>query len=190
MPVSAAANSGTFTVSTPTDCEIEITRVFNAPPALVFEAMTEPEHIRLWWGCLGDGYSVPVCEVDLRVGGKWRFVNRTPKGQLAAFNGEYREIDRPAASSTPRSSRTSPTSRRSSPPCSPRSAARPGCGWCRVTPPERCGIWCCRPVWSAVRRSATTGSKTASRRCQGRQTPARRPEAAADPRNRPPFAEM
>ena len=79
------------TVTTPSDCEIRMTRLFDAPPALVFEAMSRPEHVKRWWGCLGDGYSVPVCEIDLRVGGKWRFVNRHPKGE-AAFHGEYMEI--------------------------------------------------------------------------------------------------
>ena len=66
MPVSTAANSGTFTVTTPSDREIRMTRLFDAPRALVFEAMTKPEHIKQWWGNLGEGYSVPVCEVDLR----------------------------------------------------------------------------------------------------------------------------
>jgi uncharacterized protein YndB with AHSA1/START domain len=47
-----------------------------------------------WWGRLGEGYSVPVCEIDLRPGGKWRFVNRHPKG-VVAFYGEYREIAPP-----------------------------------------------------------------------------------------------
>jgi uncharacterized protein YndB with AHSA1/START domain len=95
MPASSAANSGTFAVTTPSDREIRMTRLFDAPRALVFEAMTRPEHIRNWWGNLGPGYSVPVCEVDLRVGGKWRFVNRTPNGEQAVFYGEYREIDPP-----------------------------------------------------------------------------------------------
>jgi uncharacterized protein YndB with AHSA1/START domain len=94
MPASAARNSETFEVSTPSDREIRMTRLFDAPRHLVFEAMSKPEHIRRWWGCLGDGYSVPVCEVDLRVGGKWRFVNRHPKGE-AAFHGVYREIAPP-----------------------------------------------------------------------------------------------
>jgi uncharacterized protein YndB with AHSA1/START domain len=71
-----------------------MTRLFDAPRDLVFEAMSKPEHIKRWWGCLGEGYSVPVCEVDLRVGGAWRFVNRHPKGE-AAFHGVYREIDPP-----------------------------------------------------------------------------------------------
>ena len=94
MPVSRAANSETFTVTTHADREIRMTRVFDAPRHLVFEAMSKPEHIRRWWGCLGDGYSVPVCEVDLRPGGAWRFVNRHPKGE-AAFHGVYREIAPP-----------------------------------------------------------------------------------------------
>jgi uncharacterized protein YndB with AHSA1/START domain len=96
MPASPAANSSSFTVTTPSDREIRMSRLFDAPRALVFEAMTRPEHIRNWWGRLGEGYSVPVCEVDFRVGGKWRFVNRTPKGEDAVFYGEYREIDPPA----------------------------------------------------------------------------------------------
>lgn len=95
MPASTAANSGTFTVTTPSDREIRMTRLLDAPRALVFEAMTKPEHIRHWWGNLGEGYSVPVCEVDLRVGGKWRFVNQTPNGELAVFYGEYREVTPP-----------------------------------------------------------------------------------------------
>src|SRR5215218_9803269 len=94
MPASRAANSETFAVTTPGDREICMTRLFDAPPHLVFEAMSKPEHIRRWWGSLGDGYSVPVCEVDLRVGGKWRFVNRHANGE-AEFYGEYREIAPP-----------------------------------------------------------------------------------------------
>jgi uncharacterized protein YndB with AHSA1/START domain len=95
MLASQTPNRDTFDVSTPSDQEIRMVRVFNAPRALVFEAMTRPEHIVRWWGRLGEGYSVPVCEVDLRVGGRWRFVNRHPKGE-AAFHGEYLEIDPPA----------------------------------------------------------------------------------------------
>ena len=95
MVVSHAGNSGTFAVSTPSDVEIGMTRLFDAPRHLVFDAMTRPEHITRWWGRLGDGYSVPVCEVDLRIGGRWRFVNRTPKGEEVEFYGEYREIAPP-----------------------------------------------------------------------------------------------
>jgi uncharacterized protein YndB with AHSA1/START domain len=94
MPVSTAANSGTFKVTLSSDREITMTRLFDAPRALVFEAMSKPEHIARWWGRLGEGYSVPVCEVDLRVGGKWRYVNAFPKGQCA-FYGVYKEIAPP-----------------------------------------------------------------------------------------------
>lgn len=95
MVVSHAGNSDSFKVTTPSDQEIQLTRLFNAPRHLVFEAMTKPEHVKQWWGCLGEGYSVPVCEIDLRVGGGWRFVNRHPQGEVA-FYGEYREITPPS----------------------------------------------------------------------------------------------
>ena len=94
MVVSNAVNRDSFQVSTPSDEEIRMTRLFNAPPELVFEVMSKPEHVKQWWGQLGEGYSVPVCEIDLRVGGKWRFVNRHPKGEVV-FYGEYREINPP-----------------------------------------------------------------------------------------------
>ena len=95
MVVGSAANSDTFKVTTPSEQEIRLTRLFDAPRQLVFEAMSKPEHVRRWWGQLGEGYSVPVCEIDLRPGGRWRFVNRHPKGE-AAFHGEYREITPPS----------------------------------------------------------------------------------------------
>src|SRR5260221_5606731 len=90
-----STNSGTFDVTMPSEQEIRMTRLFDAPPQLVFEAMSKPEHVKRWWGRLGEGYSVPVCEIDLRPGGKWRFVNRHPKGE-AVFYGEYREITPPS----------------------------------------------------------------------------------------------
>jgi len=95
MVVGSAANRETFEVTTPSQEEIRLTRLFDAPRRLVFDAMTKPEHVKRWWGCLGEGYSVPICEIDLRPGGKWRFVNRHPKGE-AAFHGEYREITPPS----------------------------------------------------------------------------------------------
>ena len=94
MVVSPVANKETFQVSTPSDNEIVMTRVFNAPRQLVFDVMSKPEHVKRWWGNLGPGYSVPVCEIDFCVGGKWRFVNAHPKGEVE-FYGEYREIDAP-----------------------------------------------------------------------------------------------
>jgi uncharacterized protein YndB with AHSA1/START domain len=94
MVVSNAANRDSFQVSTPSEQEVRMTRLFNAPRELVFEVMSKPEHVKRWWGQLGEGYSVPVCEIDLRVGGKWRFVNRHPQGEVC-FYGEYREISPP-----------------------------------------------------------------------------------------------
>ncbi len=94
MAVGSAANSGTFQSTTPSDREIRLTRLFDAPRHLVFEAMTRPEHVRRWWGILSDEYSVTVCEIDLRPGGAWRFVGRGPRGEYA-FHGVYREIAPP-----------------------------------------------------------------------------------------------
>ena len=95
MPVGSVANSESFRMTTPSDLEIRLTRLFDAPRALVFEAMHTPEHVKQGWGCLAQGYSVPVCEIDLRPGGTWRFVNRLPNGKEVAFHGVYREIARP-----------------------------------------------------------------------------------------------
>ena len=94
MAVSRVANSDTFKTTTPSDREITLTRLFDAPRQLVFEAMTKPEHVRRWWGILDERYSVVVCEIDLRPGGAWRFVGRGPQGEFA-FHGVYREIAAP-----------------------------------------------------------------------------------------------
>lgn len=95
MAVSRVANSDTFKVSTPSDREIHMTRLFDAPRQLVFDAMTKPEHVRRWWGCISEGHSVTTCEIDLRVGGAWKFVHRGPEGEYPAFYGVYKEIDAP-----------------------------------------------------------------------------------------------
>jgi uncharacterized protein YndB with AHSA1/START domain len=68
-------------------------RVVQAPPSLVFRAWTEPEHLRHWWG--PREFALVVCDIDLRVGGRYRFVQRAPDGQDHGFHGEYREIERP-----------------------------------------------------------------------------------------------
>ena len=91
MAAGIVANSDTFKATTPSDREIVLTRLFDAPRRLVFEAMTKPEHVKRWWGCLDERYSVPVCEIDLRPGGKWRFIGRGPQGEYG-FHGVYREI--------------------------------------------------------------------------------------------------
>jgi uncharacterized protein YndB with AHSA1/START domain len=87
-------NSDTFKATTPSDREIVLTRLFDAPRRLVFEAMTKPEHVTRWWGILDERYSVPVCEIDLRPGGTWRFVGKGPQGEYG-FHGVYREIVAP-----------------------------------------------------------------------------------------------
>src|SRR5438034_5184673 len=94
MAISSVANSDTFKATTPSDREIVMTRLFDAPRRLVFDAMTKPEHVRRWWGILDDEHSVTVCEIDLRPGGAWRFVGRGPRGQYA-FCGVYREAAAP-----------------------------------------------------------------------------------------------
>jgi len=88
-------NAGAVMVTTPTDREIEMTRLFNAPRSLVFDTFTRPELVRRW--LLGpDGWSMPVCEIDLRVGGKYRYVWRNDSnGSEMAAGGVFREIVAP-----------------------------------------------------------------------------------------------
>jgi uncharacterized protein YndB with AHSA1/START domain len=85
--------SGKLRVTLPSDKEILLSRVFDAPRRLVFEVMTKPEHVRRWW-CM-DGCTMTVCDIDLRVGGGYRYVMITPDGQEVGFHGEYREIVAP-----------------------------------------------------------------------------------------------
>jgi uncharacterized protein YndB with AHSA1/START domain len=87
-------NAGNLAVSTPSDREIVITRVFNAPRRLVFKAWTDPEYLPHWM--LGpDGWTMPVCEIDLRPGGAWHFVWRRADGTEMAMRGVYREVTPP-----------------------------------------------------------------------------------------------
>jgi uncharacterized protein YndB with AHSA1/START domain len=86
----AMASSGTAVVTLPADNQILITREFNAPRQLVYAAWTEPEHIRRWWA--GQRGQVDSVDVDLRVGGRWRYVMTAHGGFEVAFHGEYREI--------------------------------------------------------------------------------------------------
>jgi len=83
-------NTGTLQVTTPTEREIVMTRVFDAPRSLVFDALTKPELLKRWFG--PRGWSLGVCEVDLKVGGTWRFVWRGPDGTEWGMHGAYREI--------------------------------------------------------------------------------------------------
>jgi len=86
----AMASSGSAVVTLPTDTQILVTREFAAPKHLVYRAYTTPELIKRWWS--GDRGETTSAEVDLRVGGKWRYVMVTPDGFEVAFHGEYREI--------------------------------------------------------------------------------------------------
>src|SRR5262249_28282624 len=86
-------NTGTLKVTVRGDREIVLERVFDAPRALVFEAMTTPELVKKWYG--PRGHNLIVCEIDFRVGGKWRYVLRGPNGKDMGQFGEYLEIDRP-----------------------------------------------------------------------------------------------
>ena len=87
----SAKPSAATTLTTPSDREIVVTRVVNAPRALVFDAWTKPEHVTHWM--LGPkGWTMPVCEIDLRPGGAWHFVWRSADGAEMSMRGVYREI--------------------------------------------------------------------------------------------------
>jgi uncharacterized protein YndB with AHSA1/START domain len=89
-----AKNSAALTVTTPTEREIVMTRVFDAPRRLVFDAWTNPEHVPHWM--LGPaGWTMPVCQIDLRPGGAWHFVWRRSDGTEMGMDGVYREIKPP-----------------------------------------------------------------------------------------------
>jgi uncharacterized protein YndB with AHSA1/START domain len=83
-------------VTTPTDREIVLTRTFDAPRRLVFDAFTKPLLLKRWFG--PRGWSLVVCEVDLRVGSGFRFVLRGPDGRDMGMSGVYREIEPPERS--------------------------------------------------------------------------------------------
>jgi uncharacterized protein YndB with AHSA1/START domain len=82
--------SGTATVTLPTDEQILITREFDAPKHLVYKAWTTPELVKRWWSA-GRG-EMTIAEIDLRVGGAWRYVMVAEGGFEVGFHGEYREI--------------------------------------------------------------------------------------------------
>ena len=86
----AMASSGTATVTLPTDEQILIRREFDAPKRLVYKAYTTPELVKRWWA--GRRGEVTWVEIDLRVGGMWRYVAVADGGFEVAFHGEFREI--------------------------------------------------------------------------------------------------
>lgn len=80
-------------VTTPSDTEIRTERIFDAPPEIVFECWADPDTLSQWQG--PDGYEMRIEEFDLRVGGKWRYVQVSPEGYEYIFFGEFLEIERP-----------------------------------------------------------------------------------------------
>jgi uncharacterized protein YndB with AHSA1/START domain len=81
---------GATTFTLPSDREIALTRVVDAPRRKVFEAWTDPQHLPSWFG--RRGWTMPVCEIDLRPGGAWRFLSKGPTGTQMGMYGVYREI--------------------------------------------------------------------------------------------------
>jgi uncharacterized protein YndB with AHSA1/START domain len=86
----AVPSSGTAMLTLPTDEQILITREFDAPKHLVYKAYTTPELVKRWWS--GKRGEVMTCEIDLRVGGRWRYVMVSSGGFEVGFHGEFREI--------------------------------------------------------------------------------------------------
>jgi uncharacterized protein YndB with AHSA1/START domain len=87
------ANS-TTQFTTPSDVEVRITRVLDAPRELVWEAFTKPEHLRNWM--LGpEGWEMPICEIDLRPGGAWHYEWRRASGEQMQMSGVYQEVTPP-----------------------------------------------------------------------------------------------
>lgn len=87
-------NTSSAEVTTPSERDIVITRTFNAPRTVVFEAWTKAEHVTQWWD--PSGAALSVCEIDLRPDGAFRWVNRGPDGSEHSFTGTYREISAPS----------------------------------------------------------------------------------------------
>jgi len=92
--MTSVSSGGGVTITTPSDREVRFTRVFDAPRRLVFEAWTNPKHVPNWM--LGpDGWTMPVCEIDLRPGGKWHYVWRKTDGSEMAMTGTVKEVKVP-----------------------------------------------------------------------------------------------
>lgn len=89
-----ARNKPGMTLSLTSDLEFTLTRVFDCPRRLVFEAWTQPQHMRQWYGC--GMAELLVCEIDLRVGGAYRFIMRQPDGSTGKIHGVYREVTAPS----------------------------------------------------------------------------------------------
>ena len=93
---------GSAVITTPSDTEILITRVFDAPADLIWKAWNTPELVKRWYGFEDTQWK--VCEIDFRVGGTWRYVT-AGEGYEVGFHGEYLEIDARTGSCPPRSTK-------------------------------------------------------------------------------------
>lgn len=118
-PVRPLAVGRKTTVTVPPDEPlIIIRRTFPAPARLVFAALTQPEHVRQWYGC--ESMTMPTCEIDLKVGGSFRYELADAEGNVFGWSGTYLELDPPHGMSAPSGSTASPTRWRPS-----------RCGWSR-----------------------------------------------------------
>ena len=84
------APSNSALAGQPADRVLAITRTFAAPRELVFKVWTQPEHLARWWG--PKGFTTPSCQVDVRPGGAYRTVMRSPEGKDICMRGQYREV--------------------------------------------------------------------------------------------------
>jgi uncharacterized protein YndB with AHSA1/START domain len=92
--MTSGASTGSTSYTTPSDREVLVTRVVNAPRRLVFAAWTEPRHVQRW--LTGpEGWTMPVCEIDLRPGGRWRYVYRKASGKEMTLTGSVLEVESP-----------------------------------------------------------------------------------------------
>ena len=89
--MTSGASTGVTTYTTPSDREVVITRVVNAPRRLVFAAWTEPRHIQRWLSG-PEGWTMPICEMDLQPGGRWRYVYRKASGKEMTLTGSVLEV--------------------------------------------------------------------------------------------------
>ena len=93
MPA-ATKKVGALEITTPTDRDIVMTRTFDAPRTMVWDAHTKPELVRRWLGAM-PGWSMTVCDIDLRVGGRYRYAWRHEQGAEMGMGGEFREVRKP-----------------------------------------------------------------------------------------------
>jgi uncharacterized protein YndB with AHSA1/START domain len=92
MLAKAADQSDSFTVERRSDVELVVTRAFAAPARIVYEAFTKPEHMKRWWAPKGYGVVMYECDIELRVGGKYRYVFGREGEPKMAFSGEFSEV--------------------------------------------------------------------------------------------------